>query len=61
MKPGLKRGRPLAGKEPRVKFSPSVAQGTLDGISTIMEETGEQTRGEVLDRLVARELKRLRK
>jgi hypothetical protein len=57
----LRRGRPLTGSARRVKFTPTVAPETLEGITTIMKQTGEVTRGDVLDRLVALELKRLRR
>jgi hypothetical protein len=50
-------GRPMAGAEPRVKISPTVAQESIAIFDAITDATGE-SRGQIIDRLLLREAKR---
>lgn len=51
--------RRIPDEEKRQKIGPTVAPETVETLRSIAESTGE-SQGEVLDRLVAREAKRLR-
>lgn len=48
----------MAGKVRRVKIAPTVAADTIEAFGQIRTYTGE-SRGEIIDRLVAREAKRV--
>jgi hypothetical protein len=53
-------GRPLAGKAPRVRIAPTVAPETVEGFDEITTSTSE-SRGVIIDRLIAAEVKKLRR